>query len=102
MLKKPIGEIFTFIPETNIVEEYFYNNKGEYPVYSGQTEGDGIVAYIYTYKQNGEYITFTTYGVNAGTVNYRNGKFTIGRNCMGLKPKKEYEDKINLEWFSYM
>lgn len=32
---------------------------------------------------------------------YRNGKYTIGRNCMGLRPKKEYVDKISLEWFAF-
>jgi len=101
MIKDTIGNIFDFISETNLVEEHFYNNKGEYPVFSGQTEKGGIVAYIDTYNQNGPCITFTTYGQKAGKIFYRKGNYTIGRNCMGLRSKDKYKDKINLMWFSY-
>ena len=101
MINKTINKLFDFIPETNIIEEYAYNNKGFSPVYSGQTEKEGIVAYINKNKQEGPCLTFTTYGINAGKLSYRDGKYTIGRNCMGLIPKDEYKDKINLEWFSY-
>ena len=99
MLKK-ISEFFDFITETNLIEEYFYAHKGKYPVYSGQTENNGIVAYIGSYKQNFNCVTTTTYG-NAGKLFFRTKKYTIGRNCMGIKPKKEYEKQINMEWFSY-
>lgn len=96
-----IKEVFDFIPETNLIEEYFYNHNGKYPVYSGQTVDEGVVAKINTYKQEGECITFTTYGVGAGKIFLRKGKFTIGRNCMGLMPKKEFKGKINLLWFLF-
>lgn len=96
-----IGNIFDFISETDLTERDFYEHKGQYPVYSGQTENFGIVAYLDTYKQEEPCVTFTTYGVGAGKLFYREGKYTIGRNCMGLMPKKEFKDKINLEWFSY-
>ena len=99
MLKK-ISEFFDFISETNLIEEYFYAHKGKYPVYSGQTENNGIVAHISSYKQNFDCATTTTYG-NAGKLFYRTKKYTIGRNCMGIKPKKEYMNQINMEWFSY-
>ena len=101
IIKDTIGNIFDFISETNLIEEDFYNNMGEYPVFSGQTEKEGIVAYIDTYNQNKPCITFTTYGQKAGKIYYREGKYTIGRNCMGLCPKEKYNDKINLRWFSY-
>jgi len=101
MIKDTIGNIFDFIPETNLTEEYFYEHKGEYPVFSGQTENEGIIAYIDGYNQTEPCVTFTTYGVNAGTLNYREGKYTIGRNCMGLRPKEKFKDKIILEWFIY-
>jgi type I restriction enzyme, S subunit len=100
IIKNKIGNFFDFISETNLTEKDFYENKGSYPVYSGQTENYGIVANIDTYKQNEPCVTFTTYGL-AGKMFYRNGKYTIGRNCMGLLPKEEFKDKINLEWFSY-
>lgn len=101
MIKQEIGDLFNFISETNLTERDFYEHRGEYPVYSGKTEGEGVVACIDYYEQDEPCVTFTTYGKNAGTMFYRDGKYTIGRNCMGLRPKEEYEDKINLEWFSY-
>lgn len=95
-----IGEIFEFLPETNLVEEDFYNCAGDYPVYSGQTENQGIVGKINTYNQELPCVTFTTYG-SAGKLFYREGKFTIGRNCMGLRPKVRYINEINLNWFVF-
>jgi len=100
VLSDTIGNLFDFIPETNIVEEYLYNHAGDYPVYSGQTEGNGILGFIDSYNQQLPCVTFTTYG-SAGKLFYREGKYTIGRNCMGLRPKKPYADKINLKWFSF-
>ena len=46
MLQEKIGKLFNFISETNITEEYSYLHKGKYPVYSGQTENEGIVSFI--------------------------------------------------------
>lgn len=101
MIEDRIGNIFDFIPETNLTEEYFYNHKGQYPVYSGQTKAEGIIAHIDSYNQNQPCITFTTYGINAGTMFYREGEYTLGRNCMGLRPREKYKNRINLRWFSY-
>jgi len=100
ILSDTIGNLFDFIPETNIVEEYLYNHSGEFPVYSGQTEAQGILGFIDSYNKETPCVTFTTYG-SAGKLFYREGKYTIGRNCMGLRPKKPHADKINLKWFSY-
>jgi restriction endonuclease S subunit len=101
MIIDTIGNIFDFIPERNLTEEYFYEHVGEFPVYSGQTVDEGIVAYIDTYFHEGEMLTFTTYGVGAGKIFSRNGKFTVGRNCMGLKLKQNYISQIILDWFKY-
>lgn len=95
-----ISKAFDFIPEENITEEYAYNHKGKYPVFTGSTDNNGISHYIDTWNTEGECITFTTYG-SAGKIFYREGKCTIGRNCMGLKVKPEYKDKIIVEWFAY-
>ncbi len=95
-----IGNIFNFISETNLIEEDFYNHTGDYPVYSGQTENQGIVGKIDNYNQKLPCVTFSTYG-SAGKIFYIEGKFTIGRNCMGLRPKDKYINKINLKWFSF-
>lgn len=52
-----------------------------YPVYSSQTSNDGIMGYLDNYMFDGEYITWTTDGANAGTVFYRKGKFNC-TNCL--------------------
>lgn len=95
-----LGNIFNFLPETNLVEEDFYYYKGDYPVYSGQTENEGIVGKIDNYNQELACVTFTTYG-SAGKLFFREGKYSIGRNCMGIRPKPKYIDAINLKWFTY-
>jgi len=53
----------------------------EYPVYSSQTSDDGVMGYLDSYDFDGEYVTWTTDGVNAGTVFYRNGKFNCTNVC---------------------
>ena len=57
----------------------------KYPVYSSQTSSDGIMGYLDTYDFDGEYVTWTTDGANAGTVFYRNGKFNCTNVCGTLK-----------------
>ena len=56
-----------------------------YPVYSSQTSNDGIMGYLDNYMFDGEYITWTTDGANAGTVFYRKGKFNCTNVCGTLK-----------------
>ena len=56
-------------------------NSGNYPVYSSQTENEGIMGYLNTYDFEGEYVTWTTDGANAGTVFYRKGKFNCTNVC---------------------
>ena len=65
------------------------NIGGRYPVYSSQTSNDGIMGYLQTFDFEGEYITWTTDGVNAGTVFYRSGKFNCTNVCGTLKCKKD-------------
>ena len=52
-----------------------------YPVYSSQTSNDGIMGYLDDFMFEGEYISWTTDGANAGTVFYRNGKFNCTNVC---------------------
>ena len=56
-----------------------------YPVYSSQTSNGGIMGYLDNYMFDGEYITWTTDGANAGTVFYRKGKFNCTNVCGTLK-----------------
>lgn len=62
-------------------KDYLKYNAGEYPVYSSQTENDGKLGAITTYMFDGEYLTWTTDGANAGTVFYRSGKFSVTNVC---------------------
>lgn len=101
MIVNKINSIFDFIPEMNLTEEYFYEHRGQYPVFSGQTENEGIVALIDGYNREIDCATVTTYGNNAGKLYFRNGKYTVGRNCMGIVPKEQYKDEINMKWFSF-
>lgn len=62
-------------------KDYIKNNVGDYPVYSSQTENNGELGKIATYDFDGEYLTWTTDGANAGSVFYRNGKFSVTNVC---------------------
>lgn len=61
-----------------------------YPVYSSQTTNNGIMGYLDTFDFVGEYVTWTTDGVNAGKVFYRNGKFNCTNVCGTIKVKENY------------
>lgn len=58
-------------------------------MYSSQTENNGVFGKISSYAFDGEYLTWTTDGANAGTVFYRTGKFNITNVCGLLKVKSK-------------
>ena len=60
-----------------------------YPVYSSQTSSNGVMGYLDTFEFEGEYITWTTDGANAGTVFYRNGRFNCTNVCGTIKLKSD-------------
>lgn len=70
-----------------------------YPVYSSATENDGIIGFMEDYKFNRELITWTTDGVNAGTIFKRIGKFNCTNVCGTLIPKN---NKNYLDYFKFM
>ena len=70
---------------------------GQYPVYSSQTEDEGIMGYIDTYDFDGDYITWTTDGAKAGTVFYRTGQFNCTNVCGTLLPRNQ---NLDLRFFS--
>lgn len=79
-------------------KDYLVANTGPYPVYSSQTVDDGVFGRINTYDYNGEYITWTTDGANAGSIFHRNGKFSITNVCGLLKVKVNY---VNTKFLAY-
>ncbi len=80
-------------------KDYLTANAGEYPVYSSQTANDGVFGRINTYDYDGEYITWTTDGANAGSIFYRNGKFSITNVCGLLKVKT---NEVNIRFLAYI
>lgn len=44
-----------------------FENPGTYPVYSSQTENDGEFGQLNSYDFDGDYLTWTNDGANAGT-----------------------------------
>ncbi|MBA3036534.1 MAG: hypothetical protein FP814_08585, partial [Desulfobacterium sp.] len=72
-----------------ISNEEIARNPGEYPVYSSQTANNGEMGRINSYDFDGEYVTWTTDGANAGTVFYRYGKFNCTNVCGTLKSKNK-------------
>lgn len=70
-----------------ISKKYIQSNPGPYPVYSSQTQNNGEFGRIKSYDFEGEYVTWTTDGANAGQVFYRNGKFNCTNVCGTIKVK---------------
>lgn len=74
---------------------------GEYPVYSSQTLNNGVFGKINTYDYEGEYVQWTTDGANAGSIFYRNGKFSVTNVCGLLKIKEKYLKLIRTDYLAY-
>lgn len=72
-----------------ISQKEIESKKGIYPVYSSQTSNEGILGYLNSFDFDGEYVTWTTDGIYAGTCFYRNGKFNCTNVCGTLKITKE-------------
>ena len=84
LFKVPRGYV---LPATDTVENL--SDEMPYPVYSSQTKDNGLMGYFSDYLYE-DAITWTTDGANAGTVNYRDGKFYCTNVCGVL-----LSDKIN-------
>ena len=78
--------------------EYLSDNKGEIPVYSGQTENNGIMGFVkdYDYFSTG-CLFVTTVGAKAMTIKILKGKFCLSQNCLIMQEKKN----ININFWFY-
>ena len=88
---KRVKEIF-YISRGRVIAQTELIQDGRYPVYSSQTKDNGCLGYINTFDYEGEYITWTTDGVNAGTVFLRQGQFNCTNICgtLNLKSKNQF------------
>ena len=93
-----VGDVFKTGRGRVISKIDMSNNPGDYPVYSSQTTNNGEVGRIGTYDFDGEYITWTTDGANAGAVFYRKGRFNCTNVCGTAKPLGDYVDKVDLKY----
>lgn len=94
-----VEEMFEILGEQNLTKKYINSNTGIYPVFSGQTENNGLFGLINSYKYDYPLLTWATYGVHAGTIFKREGKFSIGRNSCGLKPLNK---NISLDYIRFV
>lgn len=82
--EKKIKDIFTVTRGVVIAKTKIFDIKDEvnkYPVYSSQTSNNGILGYDSVYDFEGDYLTWTTDGANAGKVFRRSGKFRCTNVC---------------------
>ena len=92
----PIWILFQLGRGRVISHEDIAQNPGDYPVYSSQTEDNGEMGRIGTFDFEGEYLTWTTDGANAGSVFRREGRFNCTNVCGTLKAKSSTH--INLDF----
>ncbi|VDR41741.1 restriction endonuclease subunit S [Mycoplasmopsis caviae] len=95
-----IGEICDISRGKTYTKQYIANHSGKYPLYSSQTINNGVLGYISSYDFDGEYVTWTTDGVYAGTIFYRDKKFSLTTHC-GLLSIKD-KNIISPKFLSYI
>jgi type I restriction enzyme S subunit len=83
----PVWMLFFLGRGREISHEDIAISPGVYPVYSSQTERDGEMGKIDTYDFEGDYLTWTTDGANAGSVFQRSGRFNCTNVCGTLRAK---------------
>ncbi|HDO8034518.1 TPA: restriction endonuclease subunit S [Legionella pneumophila] len=96
---KALGGIATLKRGRVMSKGYLVDNAGDYPVYSSQTVNNGMIGRIDTFDFDGEYISWTTDGANAGTVFYRTGKFSITNVCGSIEINDE--SRLNYKFLFY-
>lgn len=99
---KALGDVTTLRRGRVMSKEYLADNAGEFPVYSSQTTNDGEIGKIDSFDFDGEYISWTTDGANAGTVFFRKGKFSITNVCglISIKNEKKLNCKFLFYWLT--
>ena len=96
---KALGDINTLRRGRVMSKEYLVDNAGSYPVYSSQTANNGEIGKINTFDFDGEFISWTTDGANAGAVFYRKDKFSITNVCGLIKINNIKELNYNFLYY---
>lgn len=101
VLWKHIMPIELFTPQngnSKYTKSYCKSRKGEYPLYSGNT--DEAFEYIDTYDYDGQYLTWAKDGL-AGYLMLHNEKFSLTGHRGILLPTEKYKD-IDLKYIKYV
>ena len=82
-----------------LTKTYIQDNLGDYPVYSGQTENEGVLGRISDFEFDfPEGVIFTTtVGVKMMSTKVLRNKFSLSQNCLIMIPKKE----VNSDFVNY-
>ena len=96
---KTLGDVATLRRGRVMSKGYLAENAGPFPVYSSQTANNGAIGKIDTFDFDGEFISWTTDGANAGTVFHRMGKFSITNVCGLIKINDE--SRLNYKFLYY-
>ena len=99
--KYKLSELYKFIKGSNKFNKSIINeNKGDYPVYSGQSIESGIIGYANTYAYDGTFVRIITVG-DAGKTNIIRGKFSLAQNNGILKSiNKDVTKYIDIEYLT--
>ncbi len=105
-----VSDVFKVSSGKRIKEEEVYHHKGKFPCATAQTKNNGITWYAdRTWLESiskksiitEPCITWTKDGAKTGTMFYRDYPFYANDHCGILIPKKEFEEKINMQWFVF-
>lgn len=91
-----VGDIFDIsLGDGKFTKSYSAKNIGEFPLYSGQTDGE--YANINSYDYDGSYLTWAKDGLAGYIMYHDNEKFSI-TNHRGILLLKDEYSKLNLEF----
>lgn len=87
-----------------LTAEYCAQNEGDFPVFSGQTERDGVMGFIDSYEFDSgedELLFTTTVGAKAMSLRRVGGRFSLSQNCMIIQNRKPEQIDIGFA-FHYL
>jgi type I restriction enzyme S subunit len=89
---KKLSWLFRYCKGPNaatLTKEYVASNTGDFPVFSGQTENEGLMGMVddHEFDFRGPVIFVTTVGARAMTTRLVSGKFSLSQNCALIVPR---------------